>query len=445
MTPLDILFWLMIAMLGGVAWAIEAGLASRHRNLMLASTISAFGACLFIMFWIEDNSVLDLGPRGGVIKKKAGPGGERGRFEFEEEGGGGGRSGSSDGSGAAGTGAGSSTGGGDGKQAALNKSAKATQKSEDTYSRAPFRDCEHCPQLVIVPAGTLQLGSPGDEPGRAQGEPVARMVTIRQPFAIGRLEILRGEYAQFVKETGHRPTSNCQTGHKRGEFSWQFPAVEQDDRHPVVCVSREDVRVYLAWLGGKSGFTYRLPNEEEWEYAARAGKTTAFWQGDVLYSSQANVGPSRSGTIAGGLFKSNDFGLADVSGNAWEITADCLTNATADPKSAERCGRRVLKGGGWDSTPLQSRHAARATMADGMSINTTGFRIARDVDERDRKRLLTEDQVKAIKDAERKAAEIFAKEREKEEEEARKRRIEEAKAAAEAAAKAKERLDKKGR
>jgi formylglycine-generating enzyme required for sulfatase activity len=442
MTPLDSLFWLMIALIGGIAWGIEAGLAARHRNLMLASTISAFGACLFIMFWIEDSSVLDLGPRSGVIKKKSGAG-ERGRFEFEEDGGGGNKSGSSDGSGAsAGTGAGSSTGG-DGKQAALNPSAKAAQKSDDTYSRAPFRDCEHCPQLIIVPAGTVQVGSPADQPGRAADEPVARMVTIAQPFAIGRLEILRGEYALFVKETGHRSTSNCQTGHKRGEFSWQRPAVEQDDRHPVVCVSHDDVRVYLAWLGGKSGFTYRLPKEEEWEYAARAGKTTAFWQGDVLYSSQANVGPSRSGTIAGGLFKSNDFGLADVSGNAWEMTADCLGNATADPRSVQGCERRVVKGGGWDSTPLQSRHAARKIMGDGVSINTTGFRIARDVDERDRKRLLTEDQVKAIKEAERKSAEIFAKEREKEEEDARKRRLDEAKAAAEAASKAKERLDKK--
>lgn len=119
----------------------------------------------------------------------------------------------------------------------------------------------------------------------------------------------------------------------------------------MVCVSREDVRVYLAWLGGMSGFSYRLPKEEEWEYAARAGKTTAFWQGDVLYSSQANIGPSRSGTIASGLFKSNDFGLADVSGNAWEMTGDCLTDAIADPKSVQGCEHRVVKGGGWDSSP----------------------------------------------------------------------------------------------
>lgn len=200
MTPLDILFWLMIAMLGGVAWGIEAGLAARHRNLMLASTVSAFGACLFIMFWIEDNSVLDLGPRGGVIKKKAGPGGERGRFEFEEEEGGGGKSGSGDGQGGSAAGAGSSTGGGDGKQA-LNQSAKASPATKDTYSRAPFRDCEHCPQLVIVPAGTVQIGSPPDQPGRAADEPVARMVTIGQPFAIGRLEFC----AANMRSSSRRP------------------------------------------------------------------------------------------------------------------------------------------------------------------------------------------------------------------------------------------------
>ena len=131
MTPIDFLFWLMIALLGGIAWGIEAGLAACHRNLMLASTISAFGACLFIMFWIEDNSVLDLGPRGGVIKKKGGPGSEAGRFQFDEDNGGrSGKSGSRDGSGGGGgAGAGSGTSTGDGKQAALDKSAKASPLS----------------------------------------------------------------------------------------------------------------------------------------------------------------------------------------------------------------------------------------------------------------------------------------------------------------------------
>ncbi len=293
------------------------------------------------------------------------------------------------------------------------------------YSRLPFRDCPICPRLVIVPGGNGQYGTPLDERGRTADEPVATTLA-KSPFAIGRTELLRKEFAAFVEETGHRTSTRCDVGVKRsrGTYDWQHPNFEQDNRHPVVCVNWHDANAYLAWLGRKTGLSYRLPSQIEWEYAARGRTTTPFWQGATLRSDQANVGAFRDGTLPGGLFKPNPFGLSDTSGNVWELTADCDVQSSS---RATSCRFRIVKGGGWSSPPHSARPGARRAVPNQLRHNTVGFRIARDLDARDNVRLLSPQQAQELQQPAHRAAEIAAEQRAAAEPAARKRRLDRAK------------------
>ena len=148
-----------------------------------------------------------------------------------------------------------------------------------------FRDCEGCPEMVVLPAGSYRMGSPPDEEGRDDSEGPVHRVTISKPIAVGRYEVTRGEYRRFVKETEYTKGGACLTvdGGEIKEDSgrgWRNPGYGQNDNHPVVCVSWEDARAYARWLSRKTGKTYRLPSESEWEYAARAGTSTATYWGD---------------------------------------------------------------------------------------------------------------------------------------------------------------------
>lgn len=134
-----------------------------------------------------------------------------------------------------------------------------------------FRDCEQCPEMVVIPAGSGRIGDfdiaiLGDVPDDYI-EPV-RSVTIPSDFALGKYEVTVGEFAVFQRETGHSlDESDCES-------------VESTDRHPRVCMTGHDAEAYAEWLSRKTGERYRLPSEEEWEYAARVGSEALFWFGD---------------------------------------------------------------------------------------------------------------------------------------------------------------------
>lgn len=427
MTSLDILFWLLVALLGGVIWAIEAGLTTRHRNTLLSSAVATLLTMLFIMFWIEDRSkLIPLDGPAQAAGKQAQPG-----QSANEDGGGGGNSGGGGGGGSKKSG--SSNGSGQGQdgnaRTAQRDNQSATPNAADigkgddldpgktVYSREPFKDCPLCPDIIIVPDGTSQLGSPASEANRDPNERVAEVIRVTKPFAIGRLEIVRGEFAAFAGETRYETRTQCDTDRRKGVFNWQRPAFEQDERHAVVCVSWADVRAYLDWLKAKTGRTYRLPSELEWEHAARAGTTTPHTTGETLERSMANVGRLRDGTTAGGLFAMNAWGLADTAGNAWEMTSHCLGEGgqISDTRVGLSDCRRLIKGGGWNSAPIAARPAARGSLNDGKATNFVGFRVVRDVDDRDSDKILSLPQRKGLLQAEKDAIEIKAKELEAEE------------------------------
>ena len=157
-----------------------------------------------------------------------------------------------------------------------------------------FRDCSNgCPEMVVVKQGEFTMGAsageedPEDPPNkfRRLGVP-QHLVKIQRKFAIAKFDVTRDEYAQFVAETNRPDPDSCTTVNAAGtgfidiNGNWHSPGFPQTGRDPVVCVSWDDAQAYVAWLSAKTGHAYRLPTEAEWEYAARAGTTTARYGSD---------------------------------------------------------------------------------------------------------------------------------------------------------------------
>jgi formylglycine-generating enzyme required for sulfatase activity len=197
-------------------------------------------------------------------------------------------------------------------------------------------------------------------------------------------------------------------GYPGGDTSWRDPGFPQTDRDPVVNVSATDATAYAAWLSRKTGKAYRLPSEAEWEYAARAGATTArFWGDDrdrTAACGYANVAdetlrenffaqPDRdrffacddsyAATSPVGKFHRNGFGLYDMLGNVWQWTADCYSNGYSGAPSdgsawtTGDCDRRVLRGGSWAAIPRFLRAGTRSRIGTDKRGNDAGFRLAR--------------------------------------------------------------------
>ena len=262
-----------------------------------------------------------------------------------------------------------------------------------------LRDCDECPELVVVPPGSYMMGSPNSEAKRSSDEGPRHRVTLDLPLAVGVYEVTRGEYSRFVSETGHAAGNSCRT-YKGGEWKersgrhWKKPGFSQTKRHPVVCVNWEDAKAYVRWLSRQTGQTYRLLSESEWEYVARAGTAGPFHTGATISTKQANYdgkhtyGSGRKGryrkkTTPVGKFAANAFGLHDVHGNVREWVEDCW-NGSYDGAPLDgsawvsgNCRQRVLRGGSWLNGPGYLRSAFRYTHTTGYRDFVAGFRVAR--------------------------------------------------------------------
>lgn len=244
-----------------------------------------------------------------------------------------------------------------------------------------FRDCESCPQMVVVDAGAFKMGSPASERSRDDSEGPQVDVSISAAFAIGAYEITHDEWKACVEAGG------CD-GHQPSAMGWGA------GRRPVVNVSFEDARRFADWLSAETGETYRLPTEAEWEYAARAGSAEAFSFGSVISTDRANfngnypygadAGAYRAKTVEVGSFEPNQFGLYDMHGNAWEWVADCWApnhlNIPADGGARTgACSSRVIKGGAWNSGGWRLRAAHRKAAQGAARDFDTGFRLVREL------------------------------------------------------------------
>ena len=231
-----------------------------------------------------------------------------------------------------------------------------------------FRDCEDaaCPWMVVIPAGNFMMGSPASEPGRSDIEGPQHRVSIGK-FAMGQFEVTQGQWKALM---GNNPSRFNDCG----------------DDCPVERVSWNDAQEFVKKLNAKTGKAYRLPSEAEWEYAARAGTTTAYAFGATLSGSQANFWESAIvKTVRVGSYSANNFGLSDMHGNVCEWVQDCwhdnYQGAPTDGRAWDtRCNdeaRRVLRGGSWFYGPEILRSARRDWDSPDAIRVSSGFRVAR--------------------------------------------------------------------
>jgi formylglycine-generating enzyme required for sulfatase activity len=272
-----------------------------------------------------------------------------------------------------------------------------------------IRDCpDICPDLVLVPAGAFMMGSDEAETGRGSDEGPRHKVSI-PAFAAARGPVTVGQFSKFVAETGRDLGNSCFTADgpnaqiaQRTDRSWKTPDFPQGEDHPVVCVSWDDAKAYAAWLSKKTGKSYRLLSEAEYEYTARAGSDSIYWWGDQASSAcdYANgedldfkaqypswvVTECHDGfvyTSPVGHYRVNKFGLYDMIGNAWSWTEDCYvdsyagtpTDGAANPSGT--CAARVIRGGSWMVSSRMLRSAKRADVKPQTRSSVIGFRVAR--------------------------------------------------------------------
>jgi formylglycine-generating enzyme required for sulfatase activity len=241
-----------------------------------------------------------------------------------------------------------------------------------------FADCSNCPEMVVIPSGTFTMGSPPTEMYR--GSEAQHRVTVPS-FALGRYEVTFVQWEACVADGG------C-GGLEPDDYGWGR------GNRPVIGVSWNDAKAYVAWLTRKTGKPYRLPSESEWEYGARGGTTTPYSSGKTISPKQANfdgsmgdgAGPSdvnRQRTMPVGSFPANPFGLHDMHGNVWEWMEDCwsedysaTTPANGAPYSQPNCGGRVMRGGSWEDYAGDIRSAARVASGAEEQSWSDGFRVA---------------------------------------------------------------------
>ena len=239
----------------------------------------------------------------------------------------------------------------------------------DPSSGNRFYDCANCPWMRIVPAGSALVGSPPSEPGRGKGEPAQTRASIARDFAIGVYEVTVAEWTACVRD-GACPKLST------------WAADNPNPLIPATSISHDDALAFLGWLSRQSGRAYRLPSDAEWEYASRAGASSAFPWGDGISPSDANydhtaryqgspTSPYRGYPEAVSGYPPNAFGLYQMQGNVWEWTSACV-----DPA----CRNRALRGGSFESVPGELRAANRFGLAAAKRRDDVGLRVARDLE-----------------------------------------------------------------
>jgi formylglycine-generating enzyme required for sulfatase activity len=312
-------------------------------------------------------------------------------------------------------------------------------------------------QFIRIPAGSYERGAGrwgnhrfdknhrhSNDPYTGRESPEHR-VNITRPFELARTEVTVGQFRRFVEATGyvtdaekhgtalgHFPEADNWVDRFRQDpaFTWRAPGFDQNERHPVVCVSWRDARAFCQWLSKTEGATYRLPTEAEWEYACRAGQQ--YWYswgpspddayahanvadaaleqrhpGMASYQRAVRLEPGQGDGVAFtapvGSYTMNPWGLFDMHGNVWEWCGDRWSGDTYrlqleglnrrermregldDPffdtkTSQHQYGDwRVMRGGAWTCAPANVRASIRTYLEAGDAAVYTGFRVVREI------------------------------------------------------------------
>ncbi len=274
------------------------------------------------------------------------------------------------------------------------------------------------PALLVIPTGSFHMGAANGDDNRSAQVP-QHAVSIDKGFALARSAVTVGEFRQFVRASSYVPDSvklggasvyDERSGALRDDerASWQsdYAGRKADDNLPVVNVSWNDAAAYARWLGERTGKTYRLPSEAEFEYALRAGTSTRYWWGDGVPAAQVeNLTGSADRSPNGRRwshafrgyrdgywgpapvmsFAANPFGLYDINGNVSEWVADCWhVNYIRAPDDGSAwlnpgCIAHVVRGGSWGSSPEQVNSAYRQGVDGNVRSARVGFRVAREL------------------------------------------------------------------
>jgi formylglycine-generating enzyme required for sulfatase activity len=263
-------------------------------------------------------------------------------------------------------------------------------------------------QMVYVKGGIFTMGSPEGEVNRRNDE-TQHQVKLSD-FWLGKYAVTVADFKKFVDEKNYLTDAekgdgsyiwNGKEWKQEKGINWRFGVsgklrdlAEYD--HPVLHVSWNDSIAFCKWLSAKTGKTFRLPTEAEWEFACRAGTTTPFNTGDNLTTEQANYdgnypynnnkkGIFRETTVPVGHFDPNSWGLYNMHGNVWEWCNDwygekyydeCKAKGTVEnPEGPQNGSNRVVRGGSWINNALRCRTADRGDDSPGYRNNSIGFRL----------------------------------------------------------------------
>ena len=279
----------------------------------------------------------------------------------------------------------------------------ATARSGTPQAGPPWHEplgAEVALEMVPIPAGEFLMGSPDDEPGRWDDEGRQHRVRLA-PFSLARTPITQAQWrqvAQWQPAPGDSPWER-QLNPEPSFFKGGLPVDNrrsEHDRRPVERVSWFDAQEFCRRLSRRTGRTYTLPSESQWDYACRAGTTTPYAFGTTLSLRQANV--ASSGTTEVGSFPANAWGLHDMHGNVWEWCLDHwhhgYEGAPADGSAwlstmeqqnqsftkpvknvIEDSEPRLLRGGSWRSNPRFCRSAYRNRVRPDDASSNVGFRV----------------------------------------------------------------------
>ena len=253
-----------------------------------------------------------------------------------------------------------------------NKAALDMRAQIDAKQYERFSQLGH--NIVAIKGGCFEMGSPESEKGRNAGERLHEVCV--NDFGLAKYEVTMAEFDRF--STANSQSKVADKGWGRG-------------KRPAVGISWQQAHDYTVWLSEITGQRFRLPTEAEWEYAARAGSTSAFYTGKKMSKRQNNVNADndnyspRGKTQPVGKYKPNAWGLYDMHGNVWEWTCSVYA-ANYEGKQEQQCqpdandNARILRGGSWYSRPDQSRAAYRSTAL--YSDKNRGFRLLQEVPSR---------------------------------------------------------------
>jgi formylglycine-generating enzyme required for sulfatase activity len=215
-------------------------------------------------------------------------------------------------------------------------------------------------EMVLIPSGKFRIGSPPFEMGRLTGE-TQHEVTITKPYYMGKYEVTQEQWENVMGDN---------------------PSATKGAKLPVTNVSWHDCQEFIKKLNTKTNGGYRLPTEAEWEYACRAGTTTAYSYGASLTKSDANIDGASIKPI--GNYKPNAFGLFDMHGNVWEWCEDWYSDYSAgsvtDPNSPATGENRVMRGGSFVINESFARSSTRGILSPASRSGGGGLRLARTAD-----------------------------------------------------------------